>query len=617
MANIRAAAATLGFLLLGFLAPTTIGAEEAPNVRTSHAISLFGDIKYGPDFKHFDYVDPDAPRGGHIRRGVQEQTFDSLNPFILRGTPAGAVGIIYETLTTQSFDEPATEYGLIAHSITRPADYSWVEFVLRPEARWHDGKRITPEDVIFSFETITKKGAPFYAYYYRNVVRAEKTGPNRVRFEFSEAGNRELPHIMGQLPILPEHYWESREFDEPSLEAPLGSGPYKVGEIKPGRSISFERVIDYWGRDLPVNRGAYNFDRITYEYYRDSSVALEAFKAGAFDFRSENAAKTWATEYNFPALKKGQVIKREIEHRLPTGMQAFVFNTRRAKFSDRRVRQAMGLAYDHEWTNTNIFFGQYTRTQSFFSNSDLASTGVPSDAELALLEPFREELPPEVFSQPFTAPMTDGSGNNRDNLRRAVDLLKEAGWKVQKGVLTHTASGERMDFEILMIAGGMFDRVVSPFVDNLKRLGVRVRMRPVDPAQYEQRIEDFDFDMIIRSFGQSLSPGNEQREYWSSQAADRRGSRNVIGIKNPAVDDLIEKIIYAKDRVDLITATRALDRVLLHNHYVIPQHHIRTFRVAYWNRLGIPEIIPDYHHGFPITWWVDPEKDAALGAARQ
>lgn len=607
---------TLG-LLFGLLAGAAgvnqnLRAEEAAGARPSHALSLFGDIKYGADFKHFDYVNPDAPKGGDIRRAVDGRTFDSLNPFILKGTPTGAVGLIYESLTTRSYDEPATEYGLVAEAIHYPVDYSWVEFTLRPEARWHDGAPVTPEDVIFSYRTLMDKGAPFYAYYYRNVESVEKTGPHSVRFIFDEAGNRELPLIMGQLIVLPKHYWEGRKFDEPSLEPPLGSGPYRVGEVKPGRSVSIERVPDYWGRDLPVNRGQNNFDRITYEYFRDSTVSLEAFKSGAYDFREENTAKTWATEYNFPALRSGQAVKREILHKNPTGMQAFAFNIRRGKFADRRVRRALGLAYDHEWTNKNIFFGQYTRTQSYFSNSELASTGLPSAAELTLLKPFRGELPPEVFTAVYEAPKTDGSGNNRDNLRKAMQLLREAGWTVRDGVLTHTASGEKMEFEILMLAGGMFDRVIAPFIDNLKRLGIQVRMRPVDPSQYQARMEGFDFDMIVQSFSQSTSPGNEQRDFWSSQAADRAGSRNMIGIKSAAVDALIEKIIYAKNRAELIAACRALDRVLLHSHYVIPQHHIRTSRVAYWNRFGIPKIVPDYFHGFPLTWWIDKEKDEAL-----
>lgn len=599
-------------LLLGAGSNQGLHAEPSEEVRVSHALSLFGDVKYGAGFKHFDYVNPDAPKGGHVRRPVDGRTFDSLNPFILKGTPSGAVGLVYESLTTTSYDEPGTEYGLIAQVIRHPADYAWVEFVLRPEARWHDGKPITPEDVIFSYRTLVDKGAPFYAYYYRNVAKVEKTGPHSVRFVFDEVGNRELPLIMGQLAILPKHYWEGREFGKPSLDPPLGSGPYRVGEVKPGRSVSLERVQDYWGGGLPVNRGQNNFDRITYEYFRDATVSLEAFKSGAYDFREENTAKTWATEYDFPALRKGQVVRREILHKRPTGMQAFAFNIRRSKFADMRVRHALGLAYDHEWTNKNIFFGQYTRTQSYFSNSELASTGLPSEAELALLEPFRDRLPPEVFTQAYRAPKTDGSGNNRANLRRAMLLLRDAGWAMQDGVLTHTASGERMEFEMLMMAGGMFDRVVAPFIDNLKRLGVHVRMRPVDPAQYQQRTEEFDFDMVVQTFPQSNSPGNEQRDFWSSQAADRGGSRNMIGIKNPAVDALIDKIIYAKNRADLVTACRALDRVLLHNHYLIPQHHIRTFRVAYWDRFGIPGVIPDYYHGFPMTWWIDKEKDEAL-----
>jgi microcin C transport system substrate-binding protein len=586
-------------------------AQQPVTVRTVNALSLVGEPKYKPGFDHFDFVNPAAPKGGTARLSVAPGTFDSLNPFILAGTPPQGLGMVYETLTKDSMGEPSTAYGLIAESMNVPSDHSWVEFNLNPKAKWHDGKPITPEDVIFSFNTLMEKGTPFYAQYYHNVKKAEKTGPRKVKFTFDQAGNRELPMIMGQLPVLPKHYWQGRKFDAPTQEPPLGSGPYKIGDVKPGRSITYERVKDYWGADLPVNRGQYNFDRVSYEYFQDETVELEAFKTHKFDFISENTAKTWATAYDFPAVRNHLVKKEEIAHKNPTGMQAFAFNIRRDVFKDARVRQALAQAMDFEWTNKNMFYGQYTRTQSFFSNSDLASSGLPSPAELALLTPLKGKIPDTVFKAPYKAPATDGSGNNRDNLRQAAMLLQQAGYEVRKGVLVNKQSGKPLTFEILN-AQPVFERIMLPFVENLKKLGVQASIRTVDPAQYEQRMKDFDFDLTVETFPQSESPGNEQRDFWGSSAADRKGSRNIIGIKNPAVDALIDKVIYAPDRAGLIAASRALDRVLLANNYVIPMWHIRIFRVAYWDRFGRPAKLPDYHYGFPSLWWLDAKKDAAL-----
>ena len=580
-----------------------------------HALSLIGEPKYGPDFEHLDYVNPNAPKGGQARISAFGG-FDSLNPFISAGDPAGVVRFnVYEPLMTSPLDDITAEYGLIAESVKVPADSSWVEFSLRPEARWHDGKPITADDVIYSFELLTKEGQPLYQYYYRNVVKAKKIDERRVRFEFDEKGNRELPQIMGQVWVLPKHHWEGRKFDEPTLEPPLGSGPYKVGEVKPGRSVTLDRAENYWAADLPINRGQNNFDHITVEYFRDESVEMEAFKAGQYDFRDENSAKRWATEYEFTALQRGDLIKAEVPHKRPTGMQAFVFNTRRPVFQDRRVRQALSYAWDFEWTRKTLFYGQYERTESFFSNSEMASEGLPSEEELALLEPLRAHIPAEVFTIPFEVPRSDGSGNNRDNLRTAVQILREAGWGIKDGMMTHARAGQKLEFEILLVQP-TFERVVLPFIDNLKRLGVRATIRIVDPAQYQRRMIEFDFDLVISGFGQSNSPGNEQRDFWGSEGADTQGSRNIIGIKNPAVDALIEKIVYAETREKLVTATRALDRVLLHSHFVIPQYHVRTTRIAYWNRFGRPAKAPDYAVGFLQTWWLDVDKNAALGDPR-
>jgi microcin C transport system substrate-binding protein len=508
-------------------------------------------------------------------------------------------------------DEPSTEYGLLAESVEVPKDLSWVAFTLRAEAKWHDGKPVTPADVIFSFETLKKQGAPFYRFYYANVAEVTQTGPRTVKFKFAGPENRELPQIVGQLTVLPKHYWQDREFDATTLERPLGSGPYRIKSFDAGRSIIYERVADYWGRDLPVNKGRYNFDSIRFEYYRDQTIALEGFKAHGFDFRQESNSKLWATAYDFPAIKDGRVVKEEIAHEIPTGMQSFVFNLRRTQFRDPKVREALAYAFDFEWSNKNLFYGQYTRTRSYFSNSDLASRGRPQAAELAFLEPLKGRIPDQVFGKEYRPPRTDGSGNVRNNLRAAKKLLDAAGWRVKDGILTHGESGQKMEIEILLVSPA-FERVVAPMVRNLKRLGVQAQIRIVDTSQYRRRLDSFDFDMVVGSWGQSLSPGNEQREFWGSAAAKREGSRNITGIENAAIDKLIDHVIFAKSRAELVAATRALDRVLLWGHYVIPNWHIRSFRVAYWNRFARPAVRPKYGLGFLDTWWLDASKDAAL-----
>ena len=575
----------------------------------SHGLSLHGGLKYGPDFTHFDYVNPDAPKGGTVRQSAIG-TFDSLNPFILRGQSAAGIGMIYESLMTPSLDEPDADYGQIAESVEVADDISWVVFNLRPEARWHDGSPITADDVVYSFDILKTKGHPFYRAYYAAVDRAEKLGPHKVKFVFRVGLNRELPKILGQLTVLPKAYYETHEFDKTTLEPPLGSGPYRIVELEPSRSITYERIPDYWGQDLPVNRGTNNFDVIRIDYYRDRTVALEAFKAHEYDFRLENTAKVWATGYDFPAARQGFVIAEEIPHENPTGMQGFVFNTRRAIFQDRRLRRALAYAFDFEWTNANLFNGAYTRTKSYFSNSELAAQGLPSAEELALLEPLRGQIPDEVFTDIYQPPKTDGSGNVRANLRIAKKLLEETGWVIENGKLVHQGSGEPLEIEFLLVSPA-FERIVGPLTQNLKRLGVASRIRTVDTAQYQNRLDQFDFDIVVATFGQSLSPGNEQLDFWGSSKADIEGSRNLIGVVDPAVDALIETIIAAPNRAALVTATRALDRVLLWGHYVIPHWHIRTFRVAYWNRFGQPKVRPRYGLGFN-TWWIDPDKDAAL-----
>ena len=595
----------------GVLAGTMLllsGAAAAEKVVKRHGLTLVGALGYPADFAHRGYANPHAPKGGSVRLHAIG-SFDSFNPYIVKGDSA-SLRFVVETLMTSPMDEISAEYGLIAETVEVPEDLSYVIYNLRPEARFHDGKPVTADDVIFSFNTLREQGRPFYRFYYRNIAKAERLGRHRVKFHFTGPPNRELPQITGQLPVLPKHYWEGRSFGQTTLEPPLGSGPYRIARFEAGRFVEFERVKDYWGERLPINRGMNNFDRMRIDYYRDRTVALEAFKANEYDYRTENSSKDWATGYRFPAAAAGLVHTEQVRHARPTGMQSFAFNLRRAKFQDIRVREAIGLAFDFNWSNRNLFYGQYSRTTSFFSNSELAASGLPGPAEKALLEPFRGKIPAAVFTKEFEPPETDGSGNVRRNLRRAVRLLKSASWAIENGRLTHAATGEKMEIEFLLVSPA-FERVVAPYIRNLKRLGIEGRIRVVDSSQYINRLNGFDFDMAIASWGQSDSPGNEQRDFWSSDAAGRQGSRNLVGIRNPVVDALIEKLIAAPDRARLVAATRALDRVLLWNHYVIPQWHIRFDRIAYWDKFGKPARSPKYGNDL-MSWWVDAGKAASL-----
>jgi len=576
---------------------------------TTHALAMSGEPKYPADFKHFEYADPSAPKGGEVKMGTIG-TFDSLNPFIIRGVAAAGTGLMYDSLTDQSLDEPFTQYGLVAQKIELPEDRSWVIYHINPEAKFHDNAPITAADVVFSFELLMDKGDPLYAKYYADIQKVEALDGLRVKFDLGDKPNPELALIIGQLPVLPKHYWQNRDFTKPGLEIPVGSGPYKIQAFKPGRSITYIRHESYWAKDHPVNKGRHNFAKRTYDYYRDPTVALHAFKAGEFDFRQENISRAWATAYTGPPFDDGFIIKELIDNDVNQGMQCFVYNTRRSLFKDRRVRQALAYAFDFEWTNKNLFFGQYTRSKSFFSNSELASSGLPAAGELKILENYRDRLPGEVFEKTYQPPATDGSGNIRGNIRSALRLLKQAGWGIQGKRLVNQKTGQAFRFEILLYESS-FERVVLPFKRNLARLGIEADIRVVDTAQYINRRRDFDFDMMIATFGQSESPGNEQREYWGSSAADIPGTRNYAGIKNPVVDEMIEQIISAPNRKQLVLATRALDRVLLWEHIVIPQWHIAKYRVAYWNKFSRPQTIPRYSLGFD-TWWIDPSKNAKL-----
>ena len=603
----------LQLLLLLTLVPLAFASDLGdPENYLGHALALHGDLKYDADFSHFEYVNPDAPKGGVFRLATIG-TFDSLNPFILQGTPVAGSGLIYDTLLTSSSDEAFSEYGLLTEQVEVPPDGSWVAFYLRPEARWHDGEPLTSEDVVFSFNLLTTDGHPFYRSYYGSVASVEAIGEHTVKFTFEGEQNSELPLIVGQLPILPEHYWQDKDFSAPTLEPPLGSGPYRIADFDAGRSISYERVPDYWGADVPVNVGKNNFDTLSYDYYRDTTVAIEALKAYEYDFRSENIAREWANAYNIPEKEAGLFAQELIPNENNQGMQAFFFNTRRSKFADPQVRQAFIYAFDFEWTNTTLFYGQYTRTNSFYENSELAAEGLPTDLELAILEPYRDELPEEVFTTPYELPVTDGSGNAREGLRTARQMLVEAGWDIQDGVLTNVDTGEVMEIEFLLISPD-FERIVAPFVQNLERLGVQATIRTVDQAQYQNLVQDFNFDLIVSTIRQSLSPGNEQRDMWTSDVANVTGSRNLAGIQDPVIDSLVEAIITAPDRETLVAATRALDRALLWGHYVIPQWHIAAYRIAYWDKFGRPEILPKYSLEF-LSWWIDDAKLAEVEAA--
>ena len=586
----------------------------ADSALSNHAMTMFDNEipKYTATFPHFDYVNPTAPKGGTLRLAV-DGTYDSFNSFIPKGNAASTGSV--ETLLVNSADEPFTAYGLVAETMEWPADRSWVIFNLRPEARWHDGTPITADDVVWSFETLVEKGMPFYRYYYSAINSAEALNKHRVRFNFKESGNQELPLITGQLPVLPKNYWESRDFSATTLDPPLGSGPYRIQKFEAGRYIVQERVTNYWGADLPVRRGMNNFDIIRTAYFRDATPIRLALKAGDIDFRLENQSKAWADDYNVTVVDEGLLNKEMVPHRQPTGMQAFVMNTRRALFQDSKVRQALGYAFDFEWSNRTLFNGQYTRTSSYFSNSELASSNLPEGKELTLLEHYRDRIPDTVFNQAFKIPVTDGSGRPRDNLRKATALLKDAGWTVRDLKLINKATGIPFRFEVLL-SSKAFERIVLPYKQNLKQLGIEAKIRLVDRTQYMERYRQKDFDMLVAVWGQSETPGNEQREYWGSDAADSAGSRNLAGIKDSVVDELIELLVKSESREQLNVRTRALDRVLLWGHYVVPHWHIRADRVLYWDKFSRPAA-PVRSGVMTSRWWYDTQKATALEQARQ
>ncbi|MGB4107128.1 MAG: extracellular solute-binding protein [Alphaproteobacteria bacterium] len=604
----KAGMTTLLFFLPLFFAAPALAQEPVTPVA---ALTLHGTPKYGPGFTHMDYTNPDAPKGGTLRLHAIG-TFDSLNPFIVKGTPGAGLlflgqSMLYDSLMDQSTDEPFSMYCLLCETVELPKDNKSITFNLRKEAKWHDGVSVTADDVVWSFNTLMEKGTPFFKAYYGDVKEVIAETPTRVTFQFNHGDNGELPLILSQITILPKHYWtaEGRDFGVSSLVPPLGSGPYKIGNVAAGRSLEYIRVPDYWGKDLPLNKGKFNFDRVTYDYYRDSDVALEAFLAGEYDVRDENTAKLWAESYNVPQVKDGRIIKAEIPHKRPAGIQGYIYNLRRSVFQDAKVREALAYAFDFEWSNKQFAFGSYKRSRSYFSNSELASTGLPQGRELEILEKYRGKIPDEVFTAEYNPPKSDGSGNNRAGLAKAKEILDAAGWVMgPDGV--RAKNGVKLQFEIID-SNPQFERWTLPFIQNMQKLGVKATFRVVDTAQYQNRMNEFDYDMTVLPIGQSDSPGNEQRDFWSSSKADMPGSRNYMGVKNPVIDEIVEDLIKAKSREDLVAYTHALDRVLQWNYYVIPHWHIDYWRLVWWSKLERPAKLSNLTPGITDTWWAKPQ----------
>ena len=622
---LRATAATLatpalrpiGLGALGTAATAGSAAAQTPSWR--HGLSLFGDLKYPAGFKHYDYVNPAAPQGGTVRQSAFG-TFDNFNTVVagVKGNMAMGSELATETLMSAALDEVSTEYGLLAEAVSFPDDFASVTYRMRANARWHDGKPVTVDDVKFSFDTF-KTNSPFYGAYYRHVTKVEKTGDRDITFTFDAPGNRELPQIVGQLPVLPKHWWEGtdssgrkRDVTATILEPPLGSGPYKVKDFSPGRNIVYEKVDDYWGKDLNVSIGTRNFQQVRFEYFRDGTVALEAFKGDQVDWRTENSAKNWATAYDISAVREKKIIRDEFPIRNSGGMQSFAFNIRRDKFKDARVRRAFNFAFDFDEMNKQLFYGQYKRIASYFEGTELASSGLPVAKELEILNTIKDKVPPEVFTTPYTNPTGNDQQALRNNLRAALKLFQEAGYEVRNTKLVNAKTGEPFSVELL-VQDPSFERIMLFYKPSLERIGIAVTVRTIDSSQYENRLRQWDYDIITASWGQSLSPGNEQRGFWGSQAADIPGSRNLVGIKNPAIDTLIERVIFTKDRDDLVAATKALDRVLLWNNYVVPQWTYGKQRTARWDRFGHPENMPKYGAAaFPTVWWWDADKAAKV-----
>ena len=581
-----------------------------------HGLSTFGKLNYESDFKNFNYVNPKAPKGGRLSMiGTAGLiTFNSLNGFILKGDAAQGLGYLFDSLMTPAQDEPDSMYGLVAHSVELADDRRSVTFYLRSEAKFADGSALTSSDVVNSFNLLKEKGHPRIALQLRDVERVEALDPLTVRYKFTGNQIRDLPTIVAGLPIFSKAWYDTHDFSKTSLKKPLGSGPYSIGKMKQGSFIIYERRKDYWAKDLPVNLGRFNFAELRYEYFRDRTAEFEALKAGAYDLREEFTSKTWATEYDIAQVRSGRLLRVTLPDARPSGAQGFFINVRRKKFADPRVRKALDYAFDFEWTNKNQFYGLYKRTNSFFENSDMKASGLPGEVERALLAPYRDQLPKEVFSTPYSSPVSNGSGQDRNLLRTASRLLKQAGWTIQDGVRVN-AAGEKFELEFLTFSP-TFERIIAPFVKNLKILGINARIRLVDPSQYQSRLKAFDFDIITQRYVLRVTPGIEIRSYWGSRSADTSGSFNLSGIKNPVVDALIEKVIAAKSRAELATATRAIDRVLRAGHFWVPHWYKAAHNLAFWDKFSRPKIKPLYGRGVIETWWYDAVKAAKLEATR-
>ncbi|MCH9765441.1 MAG: extracellular solute-binding protein [Alphaproteobacteria bacterium] len=623
-------------------AAVVCGAVFAPVAVTAaervHGLSAFGDLKYSRDFKHFDYVNPNAPKGGRLSQiGTGGRTtYNSFNNFLLKGDAAQGLGLIFDSLMVRAFDEPDAVYGLVAKEAELADDKKSVTFYLRPEAKFADGSSVTAEDVAFSFVTLKEKGHPQFRFALKDVTKAEAIDPATIRYTFEGDLTRDLAMEVAVLPILSKAYYGRVDFAKTSLEPPLGSGPYKIGRFKAGTFVTYTRRTDYWGKDLPVNRGRFNFDTIRYEYYRDRTSELQNLQSGTYDLREEFTSKDWATAYDIQAVKEGRLLRSTLKDASPSGAQGFFINIRRDKFKDVRVRQALDLAFDFEWSNKNLFYGLYKRTASFFENSPMKASGPPSPEELALLEPFRDKLPGSVFGEPYVPPVNKDRSDLRANLQKASSLLKAAGWTLtqenaktsdetcgffcrwfgsgsanQAENILRNAAGERMDIEFL-IFDSSFSRIIAPYIKNLGALGIKATIRRVDPAQYERRVKSFDFDIVTQRYIMRLTPGVELKNYWGARAAKTDGSFNLAGIADPVIDALVDKVMAAKSRAELVTAARAIDRVLRAGHYWIPHWYKASHNVAHWNRFSWPAKKPDYNRAIEDTWWFDPEKAAKL-----
>ena len=606
----------IGLIGVAFATMAPAAADPAPE-DARHGLSAFGALKYPHGFEHFDYVNPDAPVGGSMSMigtaGIT--TFNSFNPFIIKGDAAQGMELLFDSLMTRAYDEPDAVYGLVAHSAKLEPDRSGVTFYMRPEARFADGSSVTAEDVVFTYETLKREGRPIYNAMLRDVEKAEALDDHTVRFTFDGPGKRRLPMMIAELPILSKAYFKEQPFNESTLTPPIGSGPYEIADFKQGSFVTLRRRNGYWGWDLPVNQGRYNFGELRYEYFRDRTAELEALKAGEFDLREEFTSKSWATEYDIAQVRSGRMKLLTLEDDRPSGAQGFFINTRREQFADRRVRRALDYAFDFEWTNRQLFYGLYERTQSYFENSPLKAEGKPSEAELALLEPYRDQLPERVFEEAYTPPKSNGSGRDRRLLRKASRLLTQAGWVIRDGQRVNAETGEPLAIEFLIFSP-TFERVIGPYVKNLDMIGIDARIRRVDPSQFQQRMKTFKFDITTQRFVLNQTPGPELRNYFGSAAAGANGSSNLAGISSPAIDALIDKVLAAQTRAGMQTAAQALDRVLRAGHYWVPQWYKTSHHLAFWDKFSRPEAKPPYNRGVIETWWYDEDKAARLEAAR-